>query len=105
MKEYYECHITMDASRPAWPEGLGRMGLTRMVEDMGWSFSAINGDPDLGPGLKCYATRQFNTKHPKEDVIKWLDEAAKVLYNNKITVLRRKVELVIHDDRSPITGE
>jgi len=95
MKEYYEVHITMD------PEDKDRIYCTKAVESHGWTFSAIAGDPDLGPGLKCYATKQFNKKHSVIDLASQMNTVAKSLkddYNMK--VLRRKIEVVVHDDRS-----
>lgn len=100
MKEYYECHITMDS------ELHSKNYIQNCVENLlGWKYSAINGDPDLGPGMKCYATKQFNAKHPPEDIVKWLDKAAAILYDSDIKILRRKVEMVIHDNRSPMETE
>lgn len=94
MKQYYECHITMD------PEDKSRHFMQDAVESTGWSFSAIAGDPDLGPGLKCYATRQFNRKYELSDIIFELNAVAEKLnYTSGIRVLRRKIEIVVHDNR------
>jgi len=92
VKEYYECHVTM----------VGRSDLIRLVvERSGWLFSAIDGDPDLGPGVKCYATKQFNAKNPKEDVVKAVESIAVYLGSyDCCDVVRSKVELVVYDSRS-----
>ena len=93
MKEYYEAHITM-LGKPAT--------IKPLVESLGWKFSAIDGDPVLGPGLKCYATTFFNPKKlSKEKAINELDNAAITLaYQHGVKVTRRKIELVIFDDRA-----
>lgn len=91
MKQYYECHITMIGD-PQY--------VIPMVEFIGWKFSAINGDPDLGEGIKCYATRQFNGKYTKEFILDLLNEAAtEISKNEEIQVIRKKIEFVIYDER------
>lgn len=89
-KQYYECHITMlgDPKWLRWP-----------VEAMKWKFSAIDGDPSLGNGIKCYATRHFNIKKSPEEVKLLLTIAATELSKKGINVIRRKIENVIYDDR------
>lgn len=87
---YYEAHITL----------LGRPDFVRpLVEALQWKFSAIDGDPVLGPGVKCYATKQFNSKIPREAVLQDLQETAAALVGS-VEIIRKKIELVIYDTRS-----
>jgi hypothetical protein len=71
-----------------------------LVEMLKWKFSVIDGDPVLGEGIKCYATRLFNKNLGNEKVLNELLRAASDLERWGVRVLRRKVELVIYDDRS-----
>ena len=93
-KTYYEAHITIIGE----PNYL----LKSAIENMGWKFSAIDGDPSLGEGVKCYATKHFKASKDKEEVLSELHSAAYILSNNRlnIKVVRKKIELVIYDDRS-----
>lgn len=91
MKSYFECHITM----------LGNPSDIRPhVEEFKWKFSAIDGDPSLGDGIKCYATRHFNAKKDTKDVLRELHLTADFLVMRGINVIRRKLERIIFDDRS-----
>lgn len=95
MKEYYECHITMLARDFAVAE--------MVTKTTGWTFSKIDGDPDLGEGVKCYATKHFNCdRMTKEEVIGALNDAAHLIACSMIEVIRRKVERVIYDDRTKL---
>jgi hypothetical protein len=88
---YFECHVTM----------VGDATLIRPeVENRKWKFSCIDGDPVLGDGLKCYATRLFNRKLGQETVQAELFRVASELAELGFKVLRRKIELVIFDDKS-----
>jgi hypothetical protein len=69
------------------------------VNSVGWTFSSIDGDPDLGRGVKCYATRQFNSKLEVNEVIFLLNHTADILIEYGCEVLRKKIELVIYDER------
>lgn len=90
-KSYYEAHITM----------LGKpTRIQPVVEAIRWKFSSIDGDPTLGTGIKCYATRHFKASRSKEEVLDELLRIAKVLSISGCEVIRRKIELVIYDDRS-----
>lgn len=91
MKEYFEAHVTM----------LGDPAAIRPhVEDLKWKFSCIDGDINLGAGVKCYATLQMNTKIGEGNAKAKLVDAAEYLGIFKgITILRRKIERVIFDDR------
>lgn len=90
-KSYYECHITMIGD-PAY--------IKPIVEHHKWKFSAIDGDPSLGDGIKCYATRHYNVKVRCADVVAEVKKTAAVLEQDGIKVVRRKVEAVLYDDRS-----
>lgn len=90
---YYEAHITLLGS----PERI-----KPAVDLIKWKFSVIDGDPVLGKGVKCYATKHFNAKMDKEEVLMDLRMAADALEYAlpEDEVIRRKIELVIFDDRS-----
>lgn len=88
---YYESHITLLGH----PEDI-----RPFVELCGWKFSAIDGDPTLGPGLKCYATKHSKASLGEAVVLKDLNATADALEKLSLNVIRRKVEKVIHDDRS-----
>ena len=96
MKQYYEAHVTMVGVPTK---------LRPIVEKIGWKFSAIDGDIDLGEGLKCYATRQMNKRLGEEAVIAMLNSAAGDLEKDGAHILRRKVELVIFDNRPKMARE
>lgn len=95
-KTYYECHITF--------EGLSKSASENSVKNIGWKFSAIDGDPVTGPGVKFYATKHFNARKDEEQVKRILFSAAEALEDSGNTVTRRKVERVIFDDRSSKVG-
>lgn len=88
--KYYEAHITM----------LGIPDIVKpLVEHIGWKFSSIDGDINLGDGLKCYATKQFNGNLDQRIVLGNLKIAAAQL-RPYVTIIREKVEQVIYDSRS-----
>lgn len=95
MKQYYEAHVTMQADIIYHP------AIREFVEGCGWKFSAINGDINLGDGIKCYATRQYNTRQGEFVTVNILQEMADNCAKLRgVEVVRRKVEIVIFDDRS-----
>lgn len=92
MKEYYECHITMKGNA---------CQIEKAIKLYKWKFSSIEGDPDLGKGIKCYATKQFNMKFKKEFIIAVMKETAKEISEISFAkILRKKIEVVIYDERS-----
>lgn len=94
MKNYYEAHVTFLGERER---------AKRLVEHIGWKFSAIDGDSNLGEGVKLYATTQLNSKKlSQQQAVDRLVQAAGALEREGFSVLRRKVELVIFDDRSSL---
>lgn len=88
---YYECHITMEADA---------YKIRPLVEKLGWKFSSIYGDIVFGETVKCYATHHFHGGKPAEEVLNTLNLVADILAGKGAKVIRRKIELVIHDDRS-----
>lgn len=89
-KRYYECHITILGDKEiAMP----------IVMAIGWTFSCIDGDPDLGKGVKCYATKHFNRRLSSHTVKSILVTASEYLRLFNINVIREKIELVIYDNR------
>lgn len=87
-KDYYECHITMEGDAQK---------VESVCQAIRWTFSAIDNDIVLGKGTKLYATRHFKASMPRAHVIHLLDEAVRVVRECNIVVLRKKVELVVHD--------
>ncbi len=92
----FECHLTIDVP-------LNRLGQLRdEIEDtIYWKFSRITDDPLLGQGVFCYATAHFSdaVKATKETCD--LSEALELM---DFTVARRKIEIVMFDERK-IDGE
>ncbi len=91
-KSYYECHITIEE-----PD---KVKARVAVESMGWKFSAIDGDPALGAGVRCYATRHYNAARGAYGIIGITSHTAQCLADMGLHITRRKVELVIFDDHS-----
>lgn len=86
---YYEMHITMKGDKTL---------IKKYTEMYGWKFSAIDGDPTLGDGVKCYATFQYNSKYYINEAIDLLNATAKELKSHNVVILRRKIELVMYDE-------
>jgi hypothetical protein len=104
-KRYFEAHVTFtagDNSRTTDPTYWARF----LVERNKWKFSQISGDANLGPGAKMYATRQMNERIGVDEAIKQLEAMATILDKSPETdtykVLRKKIELVLFDDRSDL---
>lgn len=89
-KTYYECHITLNGDPKR---------IETAVKNLCWKFSKIDGDPVMGDGVKCYATRHFNARKSPKFVLMFMHDTADCL-SRSFEVTRRKVELVIFDDRS-----
>lgn len=49
-----------------------------LIEQNGWRFSKIDGDPVLGKGVKCYATKHFSAKENVDTVIRNMNYLAVV---------------------------
>lgn len=94
-KEYYEVHITLLETDKRAIENL-----RKEVEEHKWKFSVIDGDPTLGDGIKCYATRHYNVRKGEDTVLNELMRFAVHLSKTGYQVIRRKIEKVIFDDRS-----
>lgn len=95
MKEEFECHITI-----ALPESeqihYKVEAMKLRVEAVKWSFSCIEGDPQLGQRTFCYATAYYADA---DTAIEMTNAVATVLSGKGLNVVRRKVEHVIYDSR------
>lgn len=96
MKQYYECHITMVGNPNS---------IEHNTKGIGWKFSKIDGDPDLGKGVKCYATMHYSfSRNNEEDIVEKVNQYADFLNEFlDIEVIRRKVELVVYDSKQDLT--
>lgn len=89
MMSYYECHITMEDD---WFKA--KMTVERYE---GWKFSRIAGDPNLGDGIKCYATIHLPGTYLIDAVKARLQAMSKTLRECGCNVVREKIELVVYD--------
>lgn len=87
MSKDFECHITI--------MGLPRL-VQKAVEEVGWSFSHIDGDPVLGASSFCYATNHYDELMEAKVA---LDSATVQLIGRNLKVLRIKIEHVVFDKR------
>lgn len=88
---YYKCHITLAKQECVSP--------IQAIEALGWKYSAIDGDPDLGEGLLEYATTHYLPDWVVTDVIDEMAKVTEVLTICGHRVIRQKVELVIYDTK------
>jgi len=94
-KPYYECHVTF-MSQPTLLSEIAR-------ELKKWKTSAIDGDPLLGDGVKCYLTRHYSGDESREILHADMDHAAQRLKSRSLEVLRHKIELVVWDSRAAVS--
>jgi hypothetical protein len=87
---YYECHVTMLGD----PDKI-----EKDTNSIGWKFSKIDGDPILGVGIKCYATKHFPAKDVVGDVVEKVKGVSLFMRLAGHQVLRDKVELVVYDSK------
>lgn len=87
-KPYYEVHITFMQEKNS----------SIFVSDR-WKFSMIDGDPILGKGVKCYLTRQYPRSKSTNVIKNEIEEIASRLTKLNCKVIRKKIELVIFDER------
>lgn len=87
-----ECHITLDG--PAQFQAAKKLG-----EEYGFHFSKINGDEEMGPGIKGYLTRSSNKEFNFEFHAKLLAMCERLEFAG-IHWARRKIESIIVDERN-----
>lgn len=80
----YECHITL---RP-------QVDLSALMHLLGWSYSCITDDPQLGPGSRCYATKYYASE---TEAIHGTRGAAELFRVRGFHVYRAKVECIVYD--------
>lgn len=99
MRPYYECHITIEEGDPLKVgTGLYHNGdIRHAVEEIGWNYSAIDGDLVVGPGRKHYATKHMPETYSEATAILMTEEARHSLRDRNCNVIRSKVESVVWD--------
>lgn len=100
-KNYYEAHVTFTCPSD---EFITHEEAKNIVLGNKWRFSAIDGDSNLGAGVKLYATRQFNRRNAAEKIVTLTQGMADILEQAGAKIHRRKVEVVIYDDRIDKVG-
>lgn len=89
----YEVHITMDHV----PD---KLSLQVFLNSYNWSYSAIDGDPLLGPKVFHYATKHYDPAvHDVIYVLQRTESLIELLKQQGCSVVRHKVELVVFDSR------
>lgn len=89
----YEVHITMSHV----PD---KLSLQILLNSYNWAFSAIDGDPHLGPHVFQYATKHYDADiHDLRYVLQRTEDLITLLQDQGCTVVRHKVELVVFDSR------
>jgi hypothetical protein len=89
----YEIHITMEHI----PD---KLSMQVFLNSYNWSYSAIDGDPHLGPKVFHYATKHYDADiHDLRYVLQRTEDLITLLQQNGATVVRHKVELVVFDSR------
>lgn len=94
MKQYYECHITIDTTQL---DPVSMAGLQYEIENKGWGYSNITDDLILGPGAKAYATKHLNKKIPMVGAHARTERMANHLHSLGFKVNRVKIEMVVYD--------
>jgi len=89
----YEVHITMEHV----PD---KLSLQVFLNSYNWSYSAIDGDPHLGPKVFHYATKHYDAdSHDLRYVLQRTEDLIDLLKKWNCEVVRHKVELVVFDSR------
>jgi hypothetical protein len=70
--------------------------IKRTIEERKWKFSQIAGDPDLGKATFCYGTRWFEDQ---DEAVNFTTTYKEIFEMMHLSVVRVKVEQVIHDER------
>ena len=92
-QKMYECHITMVGEAAH---------LESVVKFFEWHFSKIDGDPVLGKGIKCYATKNYTVvDYTLIEVIQEMERIARGISNQGINIVRTKVEQIVYDTCAP----
>lgn len=91
---YFEAHLTIETESKNKVKQLG--------DHHNWTYSEINGDPDLGPGTRCYLTKHYKHDTPLDSIVSDLSDMLTEIniFNIPFTKIRRKIELVMYDIRS-----
>ncbi len=90
-----EAHVTIDPSLNA---KFSKAQIKEFVQDCGWKFSAIEGDPDLGDKIFYYATKSwpFIEEVTQMGCLKILQQD---MFQYGLISSREKLEIILYDHR------
>lgn len=85
----FEIHLTFDRRLAD--------DVRKLNDALKWKFSQIDGDPVLGNKVFCYLTTHAPDFMSARNA---LDHAVQWLYEKNVLPLRKKIEVVVYDDRT-----
>lgn len=88
----FEAHVTCDRSQS--------LIVQKVADSIGWTFSAIDGDPIMGKQAYCYLTAYDTSGHAL--MVRMLNEVRPLLDRHGVEPLRFKIEEIVYDSKTGV---